>query len=65
MRQLPTMLGPAVHRGKDTTHKTLETICNARAWPQQRRMSCANGSIVALSFGDHGTKEILGVGSKV
>ena len=23
MRQLPTMLGPAVHRGKDTTHKSL------------------------------------------
>ena len=25
MQQLPTMLGPAVHRGKDTTHKSL--IC--------------------------------------
>ena len=23
MQQLPTMLGPAVHSGKDTTHKTL------------------------------------------
>ena len=23
MQQLPTMLGPAVHRGKDTTHKSL------------------------------------------
>ena len=22
MQQLPTMLGPAVHRGKDTTHKS-------------------------------------------
>ena len=34
MQQLPTMLGPAVHRGKDTTYKTLETgMCNARAWP--------------------------------
>ena len=22
-QQLPTMLGPAVHRGKDTTHKSL------------------------------------------
>ena len=32
MKELPTMLGPAVHRGKDTTHKTLETMCNARAW---------------------------------
>ena len=34
MQQLPTMLGPVVHRGKDTTCKTLETgMCNARAWP--------------------------------
>ena len=32
MQQLPTMLGPAVHRGKDTTHKTLEIMCNARVW---------------------------------
>ena len=23
MQQLPTMFGPAVHRGKDTTHKSL------------------------------------------
>ena len=23
MQQLPTMLGPAVHRGKDTTYKSL------------------------------------------
>ena len=37
MRQLPTMLRPAVYRGKDTTQKTLETMCNARAWPQQWR----------------------------
>ena len=36
---------PAVHSGKDTTHKTLETICNARGWPQQCWKSCANGSI--------------------
>ena len=35
MQQLPTMLVPAVHRGKDTTHKTLKTMCNLRAWPQQ------------------------------
>ena len=35
MQQLPTILGPAVHRGKDTTHKTLETMCHARTWPQQ------------------------------
>ena len=26
------MMGPAVYRGKDTTLKTLETMCNTRAW---------------------------------
>ena len=26
------MMGPAVYRGKDKTLKTLETMCNARAW---------------------------------
>ena len=31
MKQLPTMLGPAVHRRKDTTHKTLEAMRNERA----------------------------------
>ena len=31
---------------------------NERAWPQQCWKSCANGSnIVALRFGDHGTKK--------
>ena len=55
------MLVPSVHHGKDTTHKTLETMCNARAWPQQCWKSCANGSnIVALRFGDHGTKRNVG-----
>ena len=35
---------------------------NESAWPQQCWKSCANGSnIVALRFGDHGTKEMLGV----
>ena len=58
MQQLPTMFGPAVHRGKDTTHKTLKTMCNVHAWPQQCWRSCANGSnIVALHFSDHGTKK--------
>ena len=53
MQQLPTILGPAVHRVK-----TLETMCNARERPQQCWKSCVNGSnIVALRFGDHGTKE--------
>ena len=62
MQQLPTSLGPAVHRGKDTTHKSLKSISNERAWPQQCWKSCANGSnIVALRFGDHRTKELLGV----
>ena len=61
------MLVPSVHHGKDTTHKTLETMCNAREWPQQCWKSCANGSnIVALRFSDHGTNERLGVvGSEV
>ena len=35
---------------------------NERAWPQQCWKSCENGSnIVAVRFGDHGTKEMLGV----
>ena len=55
MQQLLTMLGHAVHRGKDTTHNTLETKCNAHAWPQRCRKSSANVNIVALSFGDQGT----------
>ena len=33
-QQLPTMLGPAVHRRKDTTHKFLETMRIERASPQ-------------------------------
>ena len=70
MQQLPTMLGSGVDRGKDTTHKTLETMGDhvqghvycARAWPQHCWKSDANGSnIVALRFGDHRTKEMLGV----
>ena len=42
-------------------------MCNAREWPQQCWKCCANGSnIVALRFGNHGTKEMLGVvGSNV
>ena len=39
MQQLPLMLGPAVHHGKDTTRKTLKTMCNPRAWPQQFNIS--------------------------
>ena len=48
MQRLPTMLGPAVHYGKDPTHKTLETMCNARAWPQQCWKSCAYGSNIVF-----------------
>ena len=67
MKQLPTILGPTVHLVKVSTRNTLETLYNAHAWPQQCQKSSANASnIVALRFGDHGTKEILGVvGSKV
>ena len=38
-----TMFAPTVYRGEDTTHKTLETMFNARAWPQQCWKSCENG----------------------
>ena len=41
MQQLPAMLGATVHRVKDKTHKTLESVCNARTWPQQCWESCA------------------------
>ena len=61
IQQLQAMLGPAVHRGKGMTYKTLETMCNASAWLQQCWKSCANGpKIVALRFDDHETKEMLG-----
>ena len=65
MQQLPAMLGHAVYRGEGirTTHTTLETMCDdACAWPQQCWKSCVNGSnIVVLHFGDHTTREMLGV----
>ena len=60
----PNNGGTAVHRGKGITHKTLETMCNASAWLQQCWKSCAYGfKIFALRFGDHETKEMLGVAS--
>ena len=31
MQQLPTSLGAAVHRGKNTTHKSLQPMRNERA----------------------------------
>ena len=58
MQQLPTMLGPAVHGGKDTAHKTLKTrACVMRLrGPNNVGKSWANESdIVALRFGDHET----------
>ena len=66
MQQFPTILGATVHRKRDKSHKTLESMCNARTWHQKCWESCANGSnIIALRFGDHGTEEMLGVvGSK-
>ena len=35
MHQVPTILGPAVNLGKDTTYTTLETTCNARVAPAE------------------------------
>ena len=62
MQQPPTSLGPAVHRGKNTTRRSLQSMRNERAWPLQCWKNRANGSnIVALRFGDHITKEMLGV----
>ena len=47
IQQLPTLLGPIVHPGKDTTHKSLKTMCNNEcSWPQQCWKSCATGSIL-------------------
>ena len=65
-QQLPTLLGPAVHRrGKDTDHKDFvnskETMFNALPYALYY-----GSNIVGLRFGDHRTKEILGiVGLKV
>ena len=39
------MLEPALHCGKDTTHKTLETTCNERVLPLSSWKGCANGSV--------------------
>ena len=53
---LPTTVGPAVHRGKGIT-KRLWRQCVMRV-----RKSCAYGfKIFTLRFGDHETKEMLGV----
>ena len=51
-------LGHAVHREKDATLTTLETMCNAYAWSLQCWKSCANGSnIVAFHFSDQLTEQ--------
>ena len=59
MQQLPTMLGPAVHRrGRDTDHKTSMCVSG----PNNVGRALHYGSnIVGLRFGDHRTKEILRV----
>ena len=59
MQQLPTLLGPAVHRReKDTDHKTSMRVCR----PNHVETAMHYGSnIVGLRFGDHTTKEILRV----
>ena len=49
VQQFPTTLGPAVNRGKYTTHKTLETMCNARAGPKKCWKSCANESNIVVT----------------
>ena len=59
-QQLLTMLGPAVHREKDTTYYTLETMCNGRAWPQQCwKKLCKQIQHCCATLGDHGKKEML------
>ena len=54
-QQLPTLLGPAVHRrGKDTDLKDFvnskKTMFNARAWPQQRWKCCHMHYITDLTL---------------
>ena len=69
----PTMLDVPVHRGKNlnTTHKTLLNPSRPRVMrvcgSNKAGRTVQNGSnIFALRFGDHRTKEVLGVGgSKV
>ena len=63
LQQLPSMLRLAVHRGKDMQPIRLCKLCVMRARGSNNvGRAVANGSnIVALCFGDHGTKEMLGV----
>ena len=59
MQQLPTLLGPAVHRReKDTDHKTSMRVSG----PNNVGRAMHYGSnIVGLRFGDQRTKKILRV----
>ena len=57
MQQLPTMLGPEVYRGKDTSLKTLET--NPKTL--EELFKSIQHWCATLWFDDHGTKEMLGV----
>ena len=58
MQQCPAMLGAIVRRGRDKTHKTLKSMCNARSWPQKCQERCANGD-------QRTAKVLVVVGSKV
>ena len=51
MQQLPTSLGPAVHRGKNTTHRSLWSLRNECAWPLQYN----GGRTVQTQPSKHGT----------
>ena len=59
MQQLPTLLGPAVHRReKDTDHKTSMRLSGPNS---VGRAMLYGSNIVGLRIGDHTTKEILRV----
>ena len=57
MQQLSTMLGPAVHREKDTTHTTLQIQIRQPSWCARDPNNFGRGGCK----GDHRTKEMLGV----
>ena len=59
MQQVPTMLGPAVHRReKDTDRKTSMRVCGSNHVGTAMHYG---SNIVGLRFGDHTKKEILRV----
>ena len=63
MQQLPKSLGPAVHRGKNTTHKSLCNPCvmSVRGSNNVGRAVQTDPILLRYDFGDHGTKEMLAV----